>query len=426
MQHVLRYVGRAAPTDDAFCAAIDATQRTTPALAYGGGVRFNADVYALTDADARSLYDAGEALMAALDELVRMVRNEPELLSSFFAMPPTWAAMCIDGADWWNLFARMDVFWMAEAGWQICEINADTPSGQTDMWALLDALGEVTPWGTIPGAGYTDQFMAWLRQVAAPVGAGEKPVLAIIYPTDIPEDLDLMAAYKSQAAAAGFHVVLGAPTNIECHADGRFSLFGQPFSLMLRHYKTDWWGERRRVWFDQPPIYDPWPLEVLAPLLRAEAEGRMTIVNPFGSMLAQSKKAFAFFWEEQTRFSPEAQATIRAVVPRTIRVTTLGVDALRQERERWVLKSDFGCEGEEVVVGRNVSDEAWNRALTLIIPERWVAQEFFEILPIANGSLPNIGLYLIAGRAAGVYTRVNQPGAITDIRAQAIPVVVQP
>lgn len=426
MRQVFRHVGRAAPSDEAFCQAIDATQRTTPAIAYGGGMRFRADVYALSADDARALAAAGEGLMGALDELVRIVRGEPSLLATFFAMPPMWAKMCAEGADWWHVFARMDVFWTADERWQICEINADTPSGQTDMWALLDVLSPDTPWGEVPGRDYTDRLVSMLAALAAPLAADAPPVLALIYPTDISEDLDLMAAYKRQAEAAGFRVVLGAPTNIRVHEDGTFSLFDVPFALMLRHYKTDWWGERRRVWFDQPVIYDPWPLDVLAPLLQAEAEGRMTIVNPFGSMLAQSKKAFAFFWEEAARFSPQTQAVIRAVVPRTERVVTLGIERLRQERPLWVLKSDFGCEGEEVVVGKNLTDAAWQRALALIIPERWVAQAFFDVMPLDSGALPNLGLYTIAGRVAGMYTRVNQPGAITDIRAQAIPVVVEP
>ena len=77
-------------------------------------------------------------------------------------------------------------------------------------------------------------------------------------------------------------------------------MFGVPVDLIIRHYKTDWWGERLGVWRDAEPYPDAEPLmPQLRLLLEAEYAGRVTIVNPFGAVLSQNKLSLAFMWEEQ-------------------------------------------------------------------------------------------------------------------------------
>ena len=413
--------------DDELCDLIDTLHITTPAWHGATTPRFRGDLHVMSQEHWQELTHAGEALLEVLDELFQRLQAQPEWLERHFSMPPSWVHMSTGGAQWWNLFARLDVFHTVDGRWQICEINSDTPSGQTDMWALIEAYGgDETPWGTIPGADYEGRFVRLLQQLTPQRGkAATPPVLAIIYPTDIPEDLDLIAAYRRMGEAGGFDVVLGGPTNLRIEVDGSVSLFGRRVDVMLRHYKTDWWGERRRSRYDMPPIWDAEPFEVLGGLLDADAAGRVAIINPFASMPTQSKKAFAFLWEQLESFSEKSQQTIRAYVPKTYRFSGFEFETLLREQKRWVLKSDFGCEGEEVVVGANVSADHWRRSLKLAIPDRWVVQEFFEIQPLADGALPNIGLYTVAGKSAGLYGRVNKAQKITDMNAVVLPVVIE-
>jgi hypothetical protein len=103
---------------------------------------------------------------------------------------------------------------------------------------------------------------------------------------------------------------------------------------------------------------------------------------------------------------------------------TLPIEELAREREAWVLKSDYGAEGDEVLVGRFTPREEWNAALVHAVPGRWVAQRYFAAEETAGGETINHGVYVIAGEAAGLYTRVQQ-GA-TDTRALSTPVLVTP
>lgn len=411
---------------DALNARIDASKLTHPAWHGPGKPRFRSDLHVLKTADWETLKEAAERFLVVIDELIQQLRDEPSLLQDYFSMPPTWQAMSLQGAPWWNLFARMDVFYTVDGRVQICEINSDTPSGQTDMWALLKTFREDACWGTLPGDDYRPRLVHYLRALVPGRvhEEGRAPGLAVVYPTDITEDLELIRAYMRIAREAGFRVVHGGPRNLEVDGEGRVRLFGEPVDVILRHYKTDWWGERRRMWYHAPFIIDAEPLEVLAPLLDAEARGTVAVVNPFGAMPTQSKKALAYMWEHLDRFSPAARETVRRFIPETRRLEADFEARYLNDKARWVLKSDFGCEGEEVVVGRLATQEQWRLALKRVIPERWVIQEFFEVQPLEDGTLPNFGVYTIAGKAAGLYTRTNPPTGITDAYAMVLPVAV--
>ena len=118
-----------------------------------------------------------------------------------------------------------------------------------------------------------------------------------------------------------------------------------------------------------------------------------------------------------------ARALVRRYVPHTVRLETLAPGQLRAERGAWVLKSDYGCEGEEVVIGAETSAAAWARAIDDAIPRRFVAQRRFVPLRSAGGEVANHGVYVVGGRAAGLYTRL-QAGA-TDRRAISAPTMVR-
>jgi hypothetical protein len=89
-----------------------------------------------------------------------------------------------------------------------------------------------------------------------------------------------------------------------------------------------------------------------------------------------------------------------------------------------VLKSDYGCEGDEVVIGTETAPEVWEASLEAAVPGRWVAQRHFQAVRGPGGAVANHGIYLVAGEASGVYTRLSVSG--TDRHALSAPVLVRP
>ncbi|MEK7833218.1 MAG: glutathionylspermidine synthase family protein, partial [Acidobacteriota bacterium] len=151
----------------------------------------------------------------------------------------------------------------------------------------------------------------------------------------------------------------------------------------------------------------------------------VTVVNPFGSVITQNKLAMALMWERQDLFSAEARAWIAELIPETRRVTELDPHQLR--REEWVLKSVYGCEGDSVICGAFAKLQDWELALATLIPRHWIAQRFFEVAPIedvqtAEKMLPNYGVYLLGGQAAGFYTRLSKKA--TDYTSVTAPTFV--
>jgi hypothetical protein len=129
------------------------------------------------------------------------------------------------------------------------------------------------------------------------------------------------------------------------------------------------------------------------------------VVNPFGAVLPQNKRAMAFLWEHRDRLSETSQEAVERYIPFTIRLETADRAALERDRELWVLKSDYGCEGEEVVVGAEVEPAFWRETLEKALPRRWVAQRRFIARRDGDGAAVNYGVYVVAGRAAGLYCR---------------------
>ena len=165
---------------DALNARIEAMKLTHPAWHGPGKPRFRSDLHVLQRAQRRAFEEASERFLEVMDELVQQLRDEPALLRDYFSMPEPWQAMSLGGAPWGNLFARMDVFYTVDGRIQICEINTDTPSGQPDMWALLEAFGADDRWGTIPGGDYNARLVRFLRALTPPhvQKAGRAPALA--------------------------------------------------------------------------------------------------------------------------------------------------------------------------------------------------------------------------------------------------------
>lgn len=388
-----------------------------------GQPRFRQEPVWVTEKNQRDLYRAAEEVAAVYNELCLIIADEPRFLDDFFGLTPFQKAMWETSQPHWHGIARADVF-VTDEGLAFTEINCDTPTGEAEA-TILGELGlEDHPGAKNPSSRLEQRFLTMLDAITArDLEAHAPKAVGLVYPTEFTEDLSLVRLYKKWLEGKGRDLVLGSPYNLASEND-RTVLFDVPIGLVLRHYKTDWWGERASVW-DDDEVPDTEPLtEPLKALLTGMASGSSTVVNPFGAVVPQNKRAMAFFWEHIHRFSPHAQEVIQRHIPVTQRLETMHEAQLAVQREEWVLKSDYGAEGDEVIIGKHTTDEVWRESLKHARRGRWIAQRFFEAKPIdAAGSVVNHGVFLVAGEACGLYARV-QVGA-TDDRALSAPVLVR-
>ena len=339
-----------------------------------GEPRFSRTPVVLSADEHGALCHAAEAVTAAVDATLRALGAHPELLDTFLCLTPVQRLMWEAARPLWHGYARTDVFRTTDGRLAVCEINADTPTGQPEAVAAGRLAAEDHPGLFDPNAGLEARFAAMVRgAILAGVdarwleaeAAGDAPPCAgIVYATEFTEDLSVIQLMQLWLERMGLRTVLGSPWNVGRDTAGRPTLMGQPCVLFLRHYKTDWWSERIPVWLDGEPYEDARPFAAqLEVLLRAQLERRAVVLNPFGAVVAQNKRLFALMWERMDLLPAEAARTVEQYVPETVRLDAMHPEQLMAEREGWVLKSDYGCEGQEVVIGRSCTPEEWAETL---------------------------------------------------------------
>jgi glutathionylspermidine synthase len=387
-----------------------------------GAPRFRATPLILSPEQATSLASAAERLTAAYHELVtRVLRTDEGAVEDFFRLTPTQRAMLELGGSAWHGMARADLFF-TDRGVATTEVNSDTPTGQAEAFVL----GQLAEQHGLrdPSRRLGVQFKLMVQAYAEACLAADLPKrVGIVYPTEFPEDLPLVRLYRRWFEELGYEVVLGSPFNLKHGPDGGCELFGKTLSILWRHYKTDWWGERQAA-FDDEEIEDTAPLlRELGVVASAVAARRLLVLNPFSTVLTQNKRAMAYFWERLDSFGPATQETVRAFIPPTFRAETRDLDETVADKDAWVLKSDYGAEGDEVIIGKLVSTDLFAASLRHARRGRWVLQRFFHVRPEPDGSLANYGVFVVAGQAVGIYGRVDQ--GLTDEHALSVPVVIR-
>jgi glutathionylspermidine synthase len=379
----------------------------------------------LSQARWREACAAAAGIARVHGELARVVTADPGIADRLFGLTRWQLGMWQCAAPDWHGIARADVFFTA-GGAKVLELNSDTPSGQPETVALARAARERRPELLDPSAALPARFVAMVEAWARTCGHTGPLTVGLVYPTEITEDLSLIAAYRAWLAARGHRTVLGSPFNVTLAADGRAAVLGTACDAVVRHYKTDWLTERLPVADDDELADDRAPLAgPLLALLAAAVERRTAVVNPFGAVLTQNKRALAACWELLDHFGAEARDAIRRWLPFTARLEAVR-EELWHDRERWVLKSDYGCEGAEVVVGAHVDQRAWEHALAHTIARRWVAQHHVAPERDADGDVVNHGVWLVGGEPAGALARVHAADRATDGAAPMAAVLVEP
>ncbi len=390
-----------------------------------GAPRFRDAPIVLAPAEAADLAAVAEDVVATFHEACSYVAERPALLEDYFGLTPAQRTMWTASQPFWHAMARVDLFHTAD-GPVISDKNGHPPPGHAAARGLGPPARATSPGPRDPNADLEARFVemiAWVAARTLDAKALAHKTLGLVYPTEFTEDLPLVRLMLQWLQRAGWNVVLGSPFNLTENADGFVCLMGTPITAMLRHYKTDWWGERSSPWHSDV-IADTAPLErPLSIALRAQMEGRLAVINPFGAVLPQNKRMMAFLWEYIHELSTRAQTVVERHVPVTRRLENVHEEQLFAQREDWVVKSDYGCEGEEVIVGRAVTDAIWRATIAQARPGRWVAQRYFQAETNVAGETTNLGVYVVAGEAAGIYARVSR-GA-TDATALSVPVLMR-
>ena len=268
-------------------------------------------------------------------------------------------------------------------GWRVSEVNSDVPGG----------YNEASGWSSLVAEHVTDAVLAGdpSRQLVLGI-ASRVPrggTVALVHATAYTDDRQVMTYLARRLQQQGLCPVLVSPDHIRWKQGRAFletDWFTGPADFVFRFFPAEWLPNLGRL--------ADWP--------RFFAGAASPLCNPATSLLTQSKR-----WPLVLQDLGISLPTWRCLLPETR--DPRDVDWKRDAN--WVLKPALGRVGELVGLAGVTSAREWKviRRSVRWGGRHWVAQQRFTPTPIpVAGEAWHIcfGVYVIDGRAAGIYGRV--------------------
>ena len=176
-------------------------------------------------------------------------------------------------------------------------------------------------------------------------------------------------------------------------------------------------------------------------LIDAVRERKVCLVGHFRTTVAHSKMVSVALFDEMTRafLTDEEAAFVEAHVPRTWRLRTdtkvegFDIERILKEKDSWIVKpeDDYGAHG--VHAGVDAGEVEWRTIVNKSMNAGFVVQEYCRVpeVPLVNTHVKGAdedgtggnplavemwqnmpGVYLYAGKMAGLYCRLGQEGVI--------------
>lgn len=329
-----------------------------------------------------------ERFARLIENTLDLVLSDPALLDSYRFSPAIRSMIAAERPRPPVLLARYDAF-RTPRGWQFSEFNCDVPGGVHEGAALNDLIVKD------PG-----QFRVVPLLTDVVCRDCVVPTVAVAYASGYGEDLEQCQFLRRAWNRRGVKAILCNPDNFVI--DGRgLTVFGEKVDVVYRFFPGEWMALCGN----------------LPDFLAAYRAGSFRMINGFTSLIAQSKKTMALWHERLDRFAPDERRLILDHVPKTETFREADLDRYRRERERWVIKRQFGRMGEEVLMGSACSDDEWADWLQWPAsePDEWIAQERFDNVPVeidGEKLFGCFGPYVVDGKFAGFYTRLSRDGFI--------------
>jgi len=286
--------------------------------------------------------------------------------------------------------SRLDAFFVAEqGGLRFTEYNAETPAGGayndvlTEVFFGLPIMREfMRRWDLRPLPARHNVLHALLDAYAQFSGTRTKPNIAIVDWSNVPTRSEFVL-FEAYFQRQGLNCSIVDPSDVAYDGNVLTGAMGRIDLIYKRVLLTE--------------LVDRG--EINHPILRAVRDRKVCMVNPPACKLLHKKASLAVLSDEQNAhlFDVEELDAITASIPwtRTVadRSTTVGgnnVDLLpyiADNRERLVLKPNDEYGGKGIVLGWEVDDVEWKRAIATALAEPYIVQQRITLPTEAYPSL---------------------------------------
>jgi len=293
-------------------------------------------------------------------------------------------------------------FHPTQEGWRVSEVNSDVPGGYNEASGWSALVAEHVPEGRLPG----DPARLLVQAIQDRIRPGG--TVALVHATAYTDDRQVMTYLARRLQQAGYCPVLVGPDHLQWREGRAFIVtnwFAGPADFVFRFFPAEWLPNLgHRVdwqWFF--------------------GTSRTPLCNPATALLTQSKRWPLVLAELEINAPTWQRLLPETRDPRDIR--------WRGDTD-WVLKPALGRVGELVGLAGVTSARDWKliRRNVRWGARHWVAQRRFVPTPLFADGIPwhvCFGVYVIDGRAAGIYGRVAAQPLINHTAADAAVLIEQ-
>jgi hypothetical protein len=361
-----------------------------------------------------------EKLLSAIERVLGLYVEHPELRALFPELERFGAlALRRTSTSRFVHVARFDLVETTEGEFRIMETNCDCPGAILYLSAIAAVIRQhsacswLAPRAALLPLPLEDPDF-FVRSLVAAHGArsGAAPSIGLLnsrYRT-LTTDLNLLEASAHRLGLRARQLPVQALQLRRGRVgwdDAELDLAYQKFDAFI-----DDDGQAR------PCIFEHSRDEVAAYWHGIETE-QFAYANSFPSALVAENKRILWLLSDpdlRSMFTADEREAIDALCPETFPVDRDCAETLVQCREDYVLKRVIDTRGRGVIIGRHSSADQWAAAVTEAVRRPTVAQRYIPHPPravlgvadcVPTPMFQNLGLFLIAGRAAGLICRAS-------------------
>jgi glutathionylspermidine synthase len=279
-------------------------------------------------------------------------------------------------------------------GWKVSEVNSDVPGGYIESSGFSRLMALHFRDSTIT-ADPVAALVTALRARQLQTGT-----IGLVHATAYTDDRQVMVFLQRELQRQGIASHLLSPADLDWR-DGAAHAAGETLDVLFRFFPVEWLpnlkGSGWKGFFDATKTIQ---------------------VNPGQAVISQSKR-FPLTWAHLSH----QPAQWVSLSPETI--------AWRPDvDDGWVCKPAFGRVGDGIGLHGATTVREWKEIRTARAkrPREWIAQRRFDAVPCTSESgrvYPCLGVYVVDGRAAGIYGRIARR-PLVDHLAQDVAVLVMP
>ena len=319
---------------------------------------------------------------------------------------------------------RTDIFYNEKTGdYRICELNTDGSSGMIESLELLRQFRKTPLAAAFRKYGSLKKFELFDSLVERYLALFHKsgidrpePRFAIVDFLEKASSLDEFELYRANFEAKGVPCVIADIRELQFDGEVLRDKDGGEIHAVYRRAVTS-------------DILDHW--DEVQPFIEAFKAHKVCLLGGFATQVVHDKAFLtairdpmcaSFLTEEEMRLIND-----HLPVTAALNDMTCALYEPYSEKDKWVLKprSAYGSAG--VVIGKNVTQEAWSEALCSLIDKDYLLQAYVEPwqschidytaeVPSLENYYNMTGLYTFDGEFAGVYSRVSRHKLISTGR----------